>query len=182
MVGVVFNGLDGKEMPLGEIVSGEFQEGDEIQVYVKGGNYQVYTYWNDLGWLDGNFAEAKTPLALGTAFWLKTPSRSVEVTLKGAVLTGEYKYESITGLQMVALGVPKTFDLNKDLTWEGLTDGDEIQIREGNDYTTYTYWKDYGGWLDGGFNPADKEVPIGASIWLQTAKAGATIIARGLNN
>ncbi len=182
MVGVVFNGLDGKEMPLGEIVSGDFQDGDEIQVYVKNGNYQVYTYWKDSGWLNSAFEEAKAPLALGTAFWLKTPNRSVEVTLKGAVLTGEYKYESVEGLQMVALGVPKAFDLNKDLTWEGLADGDEIQIREGESYIPYTYWKESGGWLDAGFNPADKEVPIGASVWLRTAKAGVTVIARGLNN
>ena len=91
MVGVVFNGLDGKEMPLGEIVSGDFQDGDEIQVYVKNGNYQVYTYWKDSGWLNSAFEEAKATLALGTAFRLKTPNSPDEDTLKGAGMTGEDK-------------------------------------------------------------------------------------------
>ena len=81
-----------------------------------------------------------------------------------------------------ALGVPKSFELNKYGGGEGLGDGVEIQIREGESYIPYTYGKESGGWLDAGFNPADKEVPIGASVWLRTAKAGVTVIARGLNN
>ena len=181
MVGVVFNGLDGKEVPLSEIVNGDFQDGDEIQVYKKGGGYVAYTYWKDFGgWLDGNFEAAREALPLGTAFWQKTPGRSIPVTLKGAVATGEYKYESVAGLQMIALGIPKAFDLNDDLVWSGLTDGDEIQIRDGSSYVSYTYWKDFGGWLDGNFNKADKSVPVGASLWLKTSNAGTIVVARGV--
>ena len=176
MVGVVFNGLDGKPAKLNEILEGEFQDGDVVQVYAEGGDYRMFSYWKEFGgWLDGSFNVASDPLPLGTAFWLQTPSKATSVILKGAVHSGEYKYAFKPGLQMVALGIPKTLDLNADVLWEGFNDGDTLQVHKDGDYTLYSYWKDYGGWLDGSFAPASTPLPIGASIWVQTASTEATL-------
>ena len=181
MMGVVFNGLEGQTATLSEIVTGDFQDGDEIQVYSTTEGYQIYSYWKDFGgWLDGNFNVASKKFPLGTSFWLKTPNRSVDVTLKGAVLTGEYRHECVAGFQMITVGLPREFDLNKDLKWEGLTDGDEIQIREGDTYVIYTYWKDFGGWLDGGFLPASRPISVGSSIWLRATNAGVTVTTKAV--
>ena len=182
MLGVTFKGLDGAELPLNEIVSGEFLDGDEIQVYTPGSGSTFYSYWKDYGgWLDGAFNTATTPCKIGTGFWLKTPDRSVTVTLKGAVPMETFRYESQAGFQMLSLGTPRELDLNRDITWTGLTDGDEIQVRKDGQYVFYSYWKDYGGWLTGSFEVVSEPIAIGSSIWLKTANSGATATIQGLN-
>ncbi len=176
MLGVVFNGLDGQALPLAKAVEGDFQDEDEIQVYNKDTGYASYTYWKDYGgWLDGNFAPATQLVAPGTSFWLKTPGREVEVVFKGAVSASREAYVCKAGLQMVSANLPVELDLNGNAIWTGLTDGDEIQVRKGNAYTSYSYWKDFGGWLDGDFNLVTEKLPVGASFWLKVAKPGATL-------
>ena len=181
MLGCVFNGLDGNPLPLNQIVSGDFQDNDAIQVYDAVKGYTSYTYWKDYGgWLDGDFNPATTAIKPGTAFWLNTPGRSVVVTLQGAVNTDTYAYVAKRGLQMVSSALPIDVDLN-NTAWEGLVDGDEIQVRENGAYTSYTYWKDYGGWLDGDFAPVAKPIAKGTSVWLKVANDGAKFTIQGLN-
>lgn len=181
MLGCVFNGLDGNALPLNQIVSGDFQDNDAIQVYDATTGYTSYTYWKDYGgWLDGDFNPATTLIQPGTAFWLNTPGRSITVTLKGAVRSGSYTYVAKKGLQMVSSALPVDMDLN-NITWTGLTDGDEIQVRENGAYISYSYWKDYGGWLDGNFVPVTKPIEKGTSAWLKVAADGATFTIPEIN-
>ena len=181
MVGIVFNGLEGQTATLNEILLGDFQDGDVVQVYSDNGEYTPYSYWKDFGgWLDGEYNPASIKLPLGTALWLQTPNRSTEVTLKGAVLSGEYKYQCKTGLQMISFGVPKALNLNTDITWQGLKDGDVLQVHQPNgDYLPFSYWKDFGGWLDGEYNLATITIPVGSSVWLQTTSTNASFTVKG---
>ncbi len=182
MVGCVFHGLDGNAVPLNQLLTGTFQDEDAIQIYDKDSGYSSYSYWKDYGgWIDDNtFAVATTPIAPGTAFWLKT-AKSTEVTLKGSVSTTEYVYESKAGFQMIALSFPAELRLNDTTktTWENLTDGDIIQVRKDGAYTSYSYWKDYGGWIDDNtFAAVTTPIEVGASIWLKTDKDGVKLTVK----
>ena len=186
MLGAVFTGLDGEPQSVAQVIDGDFQDGDELQVYNKDkpfeNRYTIYSYWKDYGgWLDESFNPATQKLVPGTAFWLKTPGRSVDITLRGAVVAGEYKYVSEAGLQMVSLGLPVALDLNSNANWSGLSDGDEIQVRKGDTYAVYSYWKDYGGWLDKDYVPVTEKLTLGASFWLTTSQAGATLSVDGIS-
>ena len=173
MLGVVFNGLNGDALPLNEIVSGTFVDGDQIQIYDRDTGYKVYRYYNN-DWVGGDFLPATTPIEPGTSFWLKTPERAVEVTLKGAVPTGSYSYVSKSGFQMVSPNIPISFNLNDDIGWgEGLVDSDQIQVRSGNSYQVYRYYN--GAWVGGDFLPTTVKIPVGSSIWLKTQNAGVSM-------
>ena len=180
MLGVVFNGLGGQTLTLNDIVSGDFQDNDKILIR-KDGRYYTYTYYDGYGWWDESTgAEATEPCSVGTAFWLETPGRSVEVTLKGAVPTGEYQYTSTAGFQMISMATPRELDLNTDVTWSGLTDGDEIQIRKDGRYYTYTYYDGYGWWDESTGAISTTKVQAGSSLWLRTHVAGSTLIISGI--
>lgn len=170
MLGVVFKGFDGEALPLNEIVSGAFVDGDQIQIYDRDSGYKLYRYYNN-DWVGGDFLPATTPIEPGTAFWLKTSERAVEVTLKGAVPTGNYSYVSKSGFQMVSPNSPIAFNLNEDIEWgEGLVNSDQIQVRSGNSYQIYRYYN--GAWVGGDFMPVTTKIPVGSSIWLNTQNAG----------
>ena len=178
MLGVVFKGLSEGSSSLNDIISGDFAEEDQIQLYDRDSGYRVYSYYNG-SWVDGDFNPLTFPVEPGTAFWLVTPGRTVTVTLKGAIPTGDYRYESRSGLQMVSPHIPVALDLNNGVKWGGaLTENDEIQVRVGNSYRVFPYYD--GKWVDGNFMPLTEKIPVGTSIWLKTQNAGVTMTVQGI--
>ena len=179
MQGVVFQGVDGTEtISLDDLMSGDFQVGDQVQAYV-GGGYTIYTYRGaDRGWMVGRKPASEVPLSPGDSFWLKTVDRSIEVSFKGSVKRGDFRYEAIEGMQMVSTDFPMEFALNDDsgmVTWTGVQSGDQIQVlADGTGYTVYTYSQSAGKWLKGRV-PTDARIPVGASMWIKCKTAGATL-------
>ena len=157
---------------------GEFADGDEIQIWDASANNYVFRTWNTTkgGWCEGR-TFSTTPIAPGTAFWLKTPGRSVSVTLAGAVPVEESLIDLNAGFQMIAANSPIALSLN-DLTWTNLTDGDEVQfIKPGEqDYTFYIYNTAKGGWCKGRtLLTKEDAIPVGSSLWLKVANSNATV-------
>ena len=180
MYAVVFSGLDGKPAKISDVVSGDFQENDEIQIFSESGAYDTYFY-SEGKWFSGlTFEESTNLLPVGTSFWVKTAAPT-QITLKGAVLEGDYSYMGRLGYQMVSFGVPKEVPLNGDsVVWENLTNNDELQIRNGESYKTYFY--NDGAWYDGvDFSRTTDKVPIGASVWLRAQNAAPSFVVKGLN-
>ena len=177
MVGVVFDGLAGKTATLKEILSGNIQDFDQIQIRDgKSGIYTLYTYESG-SWYDESFVLSDNlELPPGSAFWFSAPS-SRQITMKGVVLRGTYTQPCAKGLSMIGPGVPKKLALNGGIKWDNLAQYDTIQIRDGNDYVLFTY--EDGKWWDETFQETTYEIPVGASIWLTTSSANATISAEG---
>lgn len=179
MQGVVFQGLEGKEtIALDDLMSGEFQVGDQAQVY-DGSGYTIYTYRGpEYGWMAGRKPASEVPVKAGDSFWLNTPDRSVEVTFAGSVKSGDFRYEAIEGMQMVSADFPIEFALNDEtgrVTWTGVQTGDQIQVlAAGTGYTVYTYSQSAGKWLKGR-NPTDARIPVGASMWMKCNSAGVVL-------
>ena len=178
MVGIMFNGVNGVAASINDIMSGEFADGDEIQIWDASANNYVFRTWNTTkgGWCEGR-TFSTTPIAPGTAFWLKTPGRSVSVTLAGAVPVEESLIDLNAGFQMIAANSPIALSLN-DLTWTNLTDGDEVQfIKPGEqDYTFYIYNTAKGGWCKGRtLLTKEDAIPVGSSLWLKVANSNATV-------
>lgn len=180
MQGVVFVGLeDASAISPNDLLSGEFQTGDTIQVF-KDGSYSSCRFEEGTGWVQGRGAPAN-PIEVGSGFWLETPNRAVEVTFKGAVTTGDFRYQTIEGVQMVAPNIPIAFPLNPtngEVQWEGFQDGDMIQWFEGESYASSVYSTEKGGWTQGRGQLTTKEIPVGSSVWLTTARAGASFTIR----
>ena len=178
MVGCMFNGVNGVAATINEIMSGEFVDGDEIQIWDSSKNGYVFRMWNTAkgGWCEGR-SLSTTPIEPGTAFWLKTPNRSVTVTLAGAVPVEEVLISLKSGFQMIASNSPVALDLNA-LTWTNLVDGDEVQfIKPGETgYTFYVYNSAKGGWCKGRtlLTSADA-IPVGSSLWLRVKSSEATV-------
>lgn len=177
MLSVAFSGLDSEAATLSEVIDGDFQNGDIIQVYNKdGGGYWFYTYENG-EWLDENFDPATKLFPAGTAFWIKTQNPTTKVTLKGTVIKGEYTQKCPQGMSMIATGVPVDLPLNGGIKWVGLNNADRIQIKNGNSYLFYTY--ENGQWLDEEFNPTTAIISAGTSVWVQTQGSDASLTVQG---
>ena len=182
MQGVCFNSLDGEAISFNELLTGDFQDGDEIQVLTmvaSGATYERYRYSSERGeWITGRASADTKPVEAGTSFWLNTPD-AVEVTFKGSVKPGNYLYTSQVGMQMISSDFPIAFPLNAtdgSVVWENLTDGDEVQwLNEKGAYDRCRYSVERGKWLQGR-GESSKVVPAGTSVWLKTANAGATLL------
>lgn len=175
MMGCVFKGLGSETVSLNDLLTGDFVAGDQVQLYVAAtGGYTLYTYNATSGWMNGRVSADDRPVALGDSFWLYTPGREVTVTVKGAVSADNFTYTSVQGLQMVASTLPLPLEIN-GATWTGLSNGDQIQVANtSGGYTIYTYSTATGKWMQGRV-PADVTIPVGSSMWLNTATAGVTL-------
>lgn len=180
MQGVVFQGLDGREtIALDELMSGDFQVEDQVQVYdVATSGYTIYTYQGpERGWMAGREPSSEVPVKAGDSFWLKTQD-SVEVSFAGSVRKGNFRYESVKGIQMVSANFPIEFALNDEsgmVKWSGVQEDDQIQIYDGTTgYTIYTYSQRVGKWLQGR-DPTDVRIPVGVSMWMKCKSAGTVL-------
>lgn len=179
MQGVVFQGLNGREtIALDELMSGDFQVEDQVQVYdVATSGYTIYTYRGpEYGWMAGQRPSSAVPVKAGDSFWLKTQG-SVKASFAGSVRKGNFRYESVVGTQMVSVNFPVEFALNDEsgmVKWANVQDGDEIQVYDGNGYTIYRYSQFVGKWVEGQ-NLADVRIPVGASIWMKCKSAGTVL-------
>ena len=176
MVGTVFQGLEQETISLNELLSGDFQENDEIQVFHNDSKrYAVFTF-RDGEWKTGPFSADRSPLAVGDSFWIKTPNRSVSVTIKGSVKRGDFLFTTSEGFQMVCVDFPIELQLNgTEIEWTGFQDNDEIQVVDKSGvYKSYRFSQTTKKWMSGPF-VADVTLRAGESFWLKAAQAGATI-------
>lgn len=182
MQGVCFNALDGEAISFNDLLSGEFQDGDEILVLTtvtSGSTYERYRYSSERGeWITGRTSADTKPVKAGSSFWLNT-TNAVEVTFKGSVKPGNYLYTSQAGVQMITSDFPIAFPLNAtdgSVVWENLTDGDEILwLNENGAYDRCRYSTERGKWIQGR-GESSKVIPAGTSVWLETANSGATLL------
>ena len=178
MVGVVFNGLDGEPITLGNLLNGDIHDFDYLQIRDKTtGGYRVYSYENGV-WYDDSFNNASDLLwPPGSTFWFTAPERSVTLTMKGSVLIGTYTQKFQAGLNMISPGVPKEIALNGDIVWENLPDYSTIQVKNGERYELFTY--EAGKWWDANFTETTYKIPVGSSVWLTTATGDAQMSVNG---
>ena len=180
MVGCVFNGLDGNPKDISDLIRGDFQQGDEVQVYnnpninpsVDGSvPYRLYKYnAEEKVWKLGRRPSSESPIYPGESFWLKTPDRAVDVTTIGAVKTLNPSYTGREGIQMVSLPAPVRFSLN-DAKWENLTDGDQVQRRKADgSYYLYKYNAETQTWKRGRYPLTDDDdIKVGEAFWLNVS-------------
>lgn len=176
MAGCSYKGLGEETISLNDLLQADFDVGDQVQVY-SGGAYTYYTYDVAAGWKKGRVSADEAPLKAGDSFWLNTPGRSLAVTMKGAVSTADVYYVGTRGFQMVSVSIPVALHVNEAL-WEGLTDGDQIQVLDPSTgaYVYYSYRSMEGKWYKGRQPvPEGEVIPVGASFWLMAQNEGVVL-------
>ena len=178
MHGVMFKGLSSDTISFNELLSGAFQDGDEIQLFKpETSTYDTYTF-KEGGWFRGRTPADSTPVAPGSSFWIKTPGREVAITFKGAVKSEDFEFVAQPGIQMVATDIPVAFAINSaegDVAWEGLQDGDTLNVlNSSGGYDPSVYSSATGKWMQGR-RESTVVVPVGSAIWLQTATGGVSL-------
>ena len=168
MVGITYNGLDGKDVPFTKAFSGDFADEDMVMVYSPTG-YKSYVYAQGT-WYDATDFHPLTDddcLAVGTTLWMVIPNREVEVTFTGSVKADDTIVAANSGATMLVNPYPSAVAL-KDVSFgRSLTDDDQIQVpKDGSSYDVYIYnggtWYDATTFADAGM----KEIPAGKAFWL----------------
>ena len=189
-------GGDGSGIAIKDLVTGDIPYGAEMQVRLPAGDYDTYKYLSDAydevkddffpGWADGGGNLATTKIAPGAAFWFKTDS-DCNASIAGQILSDASKTVTVNAgiYSMIGNAYPAAVNPN-DLAWEGLTYGDEMQVRlDAGDYDTYKYLSDaydevkddfFPGWADGGGNFVTTTIlNAGRGAWIKpTAKVSVT--------
>ena len=195
---------DGTGMAVKDLVKGNIPYGAEMQVRLPAGGYDIYTYsemaydasytGDDInlmfvpGWADGGGNLATSKVAPGAAFWFKTDAEC-DVVIFGSILSEASKTVSVNAGIFSMIGNAYPADVNpNDVTWTGLTVGDEMQVRlpaGGYDIYSYSdmaYDSSYAGddmslmfvpgWADGGGNlVTDSILKSGCGAWIKPAAA-----------
>ena len=185
-VGCPFVALEDGETPLlNDVFAVGFQDGDIINIFSQETNgYVTYTWKNsgteNAGWCT---SRGNTPvtaeLPLGQAVFINKAMTS-DVQVAGKVTEGvKVTFGSPEGetWSQITCVYPKNAKLN-GLKWEGMADGDVLNIfsPDTNGYTTYT-WKNSGtdqaGWCTSrGKTPVDVDVAVGQGFFVNKHSAG----------
>ena len=149
-------GGNGTGMAVKDLVKGDIPVGAEMQVRRPEGDYDIYTYSEMAfnpdfdpedpstmtmpGWADGSGSLATSKVSPGAAFWLKADT-ACDVTIAGSILAEASKTVNVNAGIFSMVGNAYPADVNpNDVTWTGLTNGDEMQVRlDVGDYDIYTY-------------------------------------------
>ncbi len=194
MIATPFDGTEGAGTGIAvkDLVSGDIPEGAEMQVRLKAGGYDIYHYTSEAydknidnfvpGWADGGDNLATAKVLPGAAFWFKTDS-DCTATLAGQILAEASKTVDVNAgiYSMIGNAYPAAVNPN-DVAWEGLTEGDELQVRlDAGGYDIYHYTKEaydensdafVPGWADGGDNLVTTPVlNAGRGAWIKPAAA-----------
>lgn len=192
MIAAPFDGVDGDGagIAIKDLVTGDIPDGAEMQVRLKAGDYDIYHYTAEAydasiddfvpGWADGGDNLATAKVAPGSAFWFKADS-DCNATIAGQILADASKTVEVNAgiYSMIGNAYPVAVNPN-DVTWEGLTEGDELQVRlDVGDYDIYHYTAEaydensdnfVPGWADGGDNLVTKPVlNAGRGAWIKPA-------------
>ena len=194
MIAAQFDAVDGNGagIAIKDLVTGEIPYGAEMQVRLPAGDYDIYKYIAEAydeelddfipGWADGfdNLATAK--IAPGSAFWFKTDT-ACNVNIAGKILEDTSKTVNVNAGIFSMIGNAYPADVNpNDVTWTGLTYGDEMQVRlDAGDYDIYKYIAEaydevkddfVPGWADGFDNLVTTGVlRSGRGAWIKPTAA-----------
>lgn len=183
LVGVNFTGLaDSKEVPISELLSGGFENGDRLQLPLEGNSAYDVVEWKDGAWRRlGTDLIVNPVVTQGSGFWIVTPNVSketpVQVCVKGAVKISEELTLAVgQGYRITSAGFPVDLAVNGSaFTWENINDGDLLQIPlEGNAYDVLEWNK--GQWCRSGTDVvADKVIPQDSAVWLVSTNTKAHV-------
>lgn len=183
---------NGAGIAIKDLVTGNIPYGAEMQVRLAAGDYDIYHYIEEAydetiddfipGWADGGDNLATKKLAPGAAFWFKTAS-DCNVNIAGKILEDASKTVKVNAGIFSMIGNAYPADVNPNaITWEGLTYGDEMQVRlDAGDYDIYHYIEEaydetiddfVPGWADGGDNLVTTGVlKSGRGAWIKPTAA-----------
>ena len=181
LVGINFSALDGSDsLPVNDVVSGNFSNGDQLQLQDGSGSYIVLRWEND-AWCDNSGSVAEVSVKRGSGVWLVANGASeaspVIAQLKGGVNLSDTLTTSF-GQQYViaATGLPVDTTVNSALfTWENLSPDDQLQVPDGNGSYIVLRWRD-GKWYGGNSDaPAAVSIPKESAIWLVSTNPTARV-------
>ena len=180
LVGVNFADLSGSDTVLAkDFITGEFTNGDQLQIPSASG-YDVLEWYDGKWCAYGGTIESDKSVVRGTGVWIVTKGATVEnpvsVTVSGAVNLSDAL--TITFGQKYVLaspGLPKDYSVNtKELTWENLAEGDQLQIPSASGYDVLEWydskWCAYGGTVE-----SNKVIPAGVAVWIVSTANDAKV-------
>ena len=188
LVGINFSSLSGKNtIPINEVITGDFANGDQLQIQDGDGGYIVLE-WKEDGWYG---LSASTPASVevtrGTGVWIVAQSAStnnpVKAQLKGAVnLSDEMTSEFGQRYVIASTGLPVDTGVNSPLfKWTNLADKDQLQIPDGTGGYVVLEWRDADG--DGQYHwyglsastPATVLIPKESAFWIVSSNELASV-------
>lgn len=181
---------NGQGYAIKDLISGEVPYGTQIQVMQADTTYKIYYFIEEAydevkdefapGWADVEDYVAVDMLAPGAAFWFKAPS-ACNISIAGQILSDASKAVTVPAGQfsMVANPYPVAVNMN-DLSWAGLTYGDQFQIMQPDStYKIYYYIEEaydeakdefLPGWADvEDYLVTTKVLPVGQGAWIKPA-------------
>jgi len=176
-------------------ITGEFLDGDNIQIFDLNGDVTTTVYWLTAagiygvsadGWYADNYSTpvGDTVVPAGTAFFVSMANGG-NIVIAGQVSKSAIVTPTVAGF--VATGNSRPYNITYgDIVGAGLTDGDNIQIFDANgDVVTTVYYLSaagiYGvpadGWYADNYSTsvATTVVPAGTGFFLSCASDGGTI-------
>ena len=185
LVGINFSSIDGLDsIPVAEAISGDFANGDELQIQDDTGRYIVLVWQNGTWCSYGTTTPATTQLKRGTGVWVvshggASTETPVRVQLKGAVnLSDNLSTEFGNSYVIAATGLPVDVAVNGPLfTWERFNDGDELQIPDATGRYIVLQWNDATkNWVSFGSNEASTvTIPKESAIWVVSTNPNAKV-------
>ena len=190
LVGINFSSLDGKDSrPINEVVSGNFTNGDFLQIKdASMGGYTVLRWENNAWYPLGETTPADREVKRGTEIWIvahnASPDNPVTVQLCGSVkmedsLTTEFGQDYV----IASVGLPMDVDINsKFFSWQGMANGDQLQVQDPrtNGYIAFR-WQD-GHWYPlGSAEPAQHVLEKERAFWLYSNNAEAKVSIQPTN-
>jgi hypothetical protein len=170
---------------------------DSVLVYT-GSGYTTYilnaytgTGFDETAWsLQGSYDAVDVVVAPGQAVWLNRIAVAADVTFKGEVVSAASTDISLsTGLNMVSYPYSVSakladFDVSNATAGSGTGNADSVLVYTGSGYTTYvlnaytgTGFDETAWSLQGSYDAADVDMPIGKGVWYNAQVATTGISA-----
>ena len=190
LVGINFSSLDGTDaIPVNEAIIGDFANGDQLQIQNGTGGYTTLVWREDAWYGLSSETPATVSLKRGTGIWVvvnnATHDTPVSVQLKGAVnLSDSLTTNFGQSYLIAATGLPVDAAVNGALfSWEGLADGDQLQIQNSSGgYTTLAWRTGDNKWYGLSSSvPATAVIPKESAIWLVSSNANAKVVVAPSN-
>ena len=186
LVGINFSSLDGSNsIPVTEAVTGNFSDGDELQVQNGTGGYTVLQ-WRDGVWCGyGTTKPASLKVERGRGVWLVSHGgASIEnpviAQIKGGVNLSDTLVTTFGESYVItATGLPIDAPVNSELfRWDNLNDKDQLQLpRENGSYTVLEWntsdqkWHPYGKPTE----DVSLSIPKESAVWVVSSNPNATV-------
>ena len=162
-------------------ISGNFQDGDEIQVWDET-RYTTLFYFSSesmgtAGFYGDDGSLSTLRLTRGTAVWVKSSSLTHAILAGEVVLDEGNPVKGTSGWSLFAAKTPQATAVN-EFRFSGLTEGDEMQIWDGKQYVTLFYFPaetlGVSGFYEDSGVLSERKVPVGSGFWIKS-KAAVTL-------